>query len=265
MEDSQEKNITHQARGGNRASLGKELSCAGPHGLFVTFEGGEGAGKTTHITFLADVLRGHGREVVCLREPGGTPVGEQLRRIVLDPQNDEICDECELFLYEAARAQLVSRVVAPALARGAVVLCDRFADSSVAYQSFGRGLDRAFVEGANAFACQGIQPDCTILLKTGGDSAVGLARATHRCGADRLERAGDGFHERVNAGFDLIAQQDPERIKTVVSADKKSQTARAIFEALAGVIPWLADGTVPAEAFDRLDAPRAHGAADSRV
>ena len=164
-----------------------------PRGIFITFEGGEGAGKTTHIRFLSEKLRERGREVVRLREPGGTAVGEELRAVVLDPKNDNLSDEAELLIYEAARAQIVAEVIRPALERGAVVLCDRFADSTIAYQVHGRGLDAAFVEQVNAFACQGISPDRTILLTTGGSARTGLSRATHR-GADRLERAGEEFH-----------------------------------------------------------------------
>lgn len=142
---------------------GKRHDGAHAPGIFITFEGGEGAGKSTHIRFLAEALEEHGREVLCLREPGGTAVGEQLRSIVLDPENAALSDEAELLIYEAARAQIVSEVIAPALARGAVVLCDRFYDSTIAYQVFGRGLDRSFVEAANEFACQGVHPDLSLI------------------------------------------------------------------------------------------------------
>ena len=216
-------------------------------GIFITFEGGEGAGKTTHIRFLAEELQKRGHEVLCLREPGGTKVGEQLRAVVLDPENEELCDQTELLIYEAARAQIVSQVIAPALARGAVVLCDRFADSTVAYQGFGRGLDRDFLDRANAFACQGVRPDRTILLVTGGTARTGLGRATHR-GADRLERAGEEFHERVNAAFLELAAAEPERIRVVRSAERKSHTAQLVFRELADLFPWM-DGVVDDPAF----------------
>ena len=136
-------------------------------GAFVTFEGGDGAGKSTHIKFLAQVLEAAGLEVVRVREPGGTSVGEQLRAVVLDPANGEMAPEAELLIYEAARAQIVAQVIAPALARGAVVLCDRFTDSTLAYQGSGRGLSREFIEAANAFAARGIVPDRTIVMKCG--------------------------------------------------------------------------------------------------
>ena len=127
-------------------------------GIFITFEGGDGAGKTTHITFLASCLRAMGHEVICLREPGGTSVGEDLRAIVLDPKNAGLCAESELLIYEAARAQIIREVIIPALARGAVVLLDRFYDSTIAYQVYGRGLPMSFVRQANSFACQGVIP-----------------------------------------------------------------------------------------------------------
>lgn len=230
-----------------------------PRGVLVTFEGGDGAGKTTHIRFLAETLRKHGREVLCLREPGGTDIGEQLRGVVLSPANDAMADATELLVYEAARAQIVAEVIAPALARGAVVLCDRFTDSTVAYQGFGRGLDRAFVDAANAFACQGIRPDRTILLVSGVPVAEALDRATRHAGADRLERAGEDFHARVNAGFLSLAQRDPQRIRVVESGGLKSQTAAAVLRELADLFPWAA-GLAEADpaAFERLDAQRSH-------
>lgn len=218
-------------------------------GIFITFEGGEGAGKTTHIRFLSEKLRAHGREVVCLREPGGTPIGEQLRSVVLDPQNEAMVDEAELLIYEAARAQIVAEVIRPALERGAVVLCDRFADSTLAYQVYGRGLSKDFVECANAFACQGVEPDRTILLVTGGSARTGLVRATHRLGADRLELAGEEFHTRVNEGFLELAQAHEERIRVVESATKRSKTSARIFGELADLFPWMADTSLCDDAF----------------
>ena len=227
-------------------------------GVFVTFEGGDGAGKTTHIRFLANTLSAMGREVVCLREPGGTEVGEQLRGVVLNPANSNMCDASELLVFEAARAQLVSQVIAPALERGAVVLCDRFTDSTVAYQGYGRGLDRAFVEAANAFACQGIVPDRTILL-VAASAAEGLERATRRAGADRMERAGEDFHARVNAAFLEIAEKNPRRVRLVRSNGRKSHTAVQVFAQLADLFPWMGDFVRANEAyFERLDVHRTH-------
>ena len=226
-------------------------------GIFITFEGGEGAGKTTHIRFLSETLRAHGREVLCLREPGGTEVGEQLRAVVLDPANGGMSDEAELLIYEAARAQLMAQVIAPALARGAVVLCDRFTDPTLPDQAYGRGLPRMFVDRVNEFACQGVHPDRTILMTTGGEANVGLVRATHRVGADRLEQAGEEFHARVNKAFLEIARRDPGRVRVVVSDGSKSQTAAAVFAELADLFPWMAQVVDDDPAFfDRLDVKR---------
>lgn len=181
-------------------------------GAFVTFEGGDGAGKTTHIRFLANALSAMGREVVCLREPGGTDVGEQLRGVVLSPKNVNMCDASELLIYSSGffARSWSAKSFAPALSRGAVVLCDRFTDSTVAYQGYGRGLDRAFVDAANAFACQGLVPDRTILLVSGGSTADGLARATRRAGADRMERAGEDFHASRERGVSGYCAPRPE-------------------------------------------------------
>lgn len=213
-------------------------------GIFITFEGGEGAGKTTHITFLATRLREMGWEVLCLREPGGTAIGEMLRSIVLDPKNGNMTDQTELLIYEAARAQIVKEVIIPALARGAVVLLDRFYDSTVAYQAHGRGLPESFVRQANSFACQGIHPCRTILLTSESSAEEGLHRATHHGDADRLEQAGADFHARVNSAFMRLAAENPARIRVVSSAGAKDETARAIFRELADVFGWGPDADV---------------------
>ena len=236
------------------ASL-KRHADGGRGGLLITFEGGDGAGKSTHIRFLAEALTAQGRDVVRLREPGGTSVGEALRSIVLDPANDSLCDEAELLIYEAARAQLVAQVIKPALERGSVVLCDRFADSSLAYQAYGRGIDVGIVERMNAYACQGVVPDRTIVL-VAGTAAQGLARATRRAGADRLESAGEDFHARVNEAFVRLAQDDPARIRVVESRDTKSATSRAVFSQLADLFPWMDEALRDEGYFASLDAPR---------
>ncbi len=219
-------------------------------GVFITFEGGDGAGKSTHMRFLADQLAACGFEVLKLREPGGTAVGEQLRGIVLDPANDDISDMCELYIYEAARAQLVSQVIKPALQRGAVVICDRFIDSTVAYQAFGRGLDRKAVDAANVFACQGIHPTRTIFMSLGSDASVGLARAKEDHAADRLELAGLEFHRRVARGYAVLAAEEPERFRTVIASERRSDTARAVFEQVADLFPEVDPNGIH---FDSLD------------
>lgn len=207
-------------------------------GLFITFEGGDGAGKSTQIRFLARFLEERGREVLCLREPGGTAVGEALRRVVLNPGHTAMSDRAELLIYEAARAQIVDEVIAPALARGAVVLCDRFFDSTVAYQGHGRGLDASFVEEANRFACDGLVPDLTVLL-VAPEAAV-RSRMGRRTAADRLEAAGEEFHRRVAEGFDAVAAAHPERVRTVASRESRADTFRAVLAVLEPLLPEAA-------------------------
>ena len=221
-------------------------------GIFITFEGGDGAGKTTHINFLAGCLRDLGYEVVCLREPGGTVIGESLRQVVLDADNSMMCDEAELLIYEAARAQVVKEVIIPALAQVKVILCDRFYDSTVAYQHYGRGLPLAFVRQANAFACQGVHPCRTILLSTGSSVEESLTRATHHGQADRLEQAGATFHGNVNEAFLAIAAENPERIRVVSSSTPKDVTARQIFSELADVFGWDVDEQFPLSFFEPI-------------
>ena len=233
-----------------------------PRGVFVTFEGGDGVGKSTHIRYVAHELRLAGREVVCLREPGGTGIGESLRAMVLDPENGEISSEAELLMYEAARAQLVCEVIRPALERGAVVLCDRFADSTIAYQAYGRGLPLDFVRRANAFATGGVVPDRTILLVL-GNTRKSLARATGAGAGDRMEQAGEVFHSRVNRAFLKLAKRDPKRIRIVRSSSSRKATAAAVAAELADILPELsarAAGATPSQPA----APQGTGAAKGK-
>lgn len=233
-----------------------------PRGVFVTFEGGDGVGKSTHIRYVANELRLAGREVVCLREPGGTGIGESLRAMVLDPDNGEISSEAELLMYEAARAQLVREVIRPALERGAVVLCDRFSDSTIAYQAYGRGLPLDFVRRANAFATGGIVPDRTILLVL-GNTRKSLARATGAGAGDRMEQAGEVFHSRVNRAFLKLAKRDPKRIRIVRSSSSRKATAAAVAAELADILPELsarAEGATPSQPA----APHGAGAAKGK-
>lgn len=231
------------------APVGGQLEGNSPRGVFVTFEGGDGVGKSTHIRYVANELRLAGREVVCLREPGGTGIGESLRAMVLDPDNGEISSEAELLMYEAARAQLVREVIRPALERGAVVLCDRFSDSTIAYQAYGRGLPLDFVRRANAFATGGIVPDRTILLVL-GNTRKSLARATGAGTGDRMEQAGEVFHSRVNRAFLKLANRDPKRIRIVRSSSSRKATAAAVAAELADILPELsarAAGATPSQ------------------
>lgn len=186
-------------------------------GKFITFEGGEGAGKSTQLTRLAGRLRTAGSDVLSLREPGGTPFGEKMRDVLKQP-GSVIRPAAEALLFAACRAQLVADVIAPALAAGQVVLCDRFIDSTVAYQAGGRGLDRALVEAANRLACGAVRPDLTILLDL--DPARGLGRASVRDQgqADRFEILGAEFHRQVRALYHALAKEEPGRFFVVDAA-----------------------------------------------
>lgn len=180
-----------------------------PRGRFVTLEGGEGAGKSTQLAALARLAQEAGREVVACREPGGTPLGERLRAALFATAAGETppSAQAELLVFTAARAQLVAEVIRPALERGALVLCDRFADSTLAYQHYGRGLDRAMVAAANQTATGGLAPDLTLLLDLPPEQ--GFARGERR--GDYLEREDLAFHHRVRRGFLALAAAEPGR------------------------------------------------------
>lgn len=179
-------------------------------GKFITFEGGEGAGKSTQISLLAQRLAATGSTVLRLREPGGTPLGERMREALKRP-GEAISPAAEALLFAACRAQLVAEAVAPALARGEVVLCDRFADSTVAYQSGGRGLDRALVESANRLACGAVRPNLTVLLDLAPERGLGRASVRDQGRSDRFEALDAEFHRRVRAAYLALAVAEPAR------------------------------------------------------
>lgn len=179
-------------------------------GKFITFEGGEGAGKSTQLTRLAGRLRAAGEGVLSLREPGGTPFGEKMRDVLKQP-GSAIQPAAEALLFASCRAQLVADVIAPALAAGQVVLCDRFIDSTVAYQAGGRGLDRALIESANRLACGPVRPDLTILLDLDPDRGLGRASVRDHGQPDRFEVLGSAFHRKVRALYHALAQEEPRR------------------------------------------------------
>lgn len=203
-------------------------------GVFVVLEGGEGAGKSTQIAALARMLEREGREVVACREPGGTPVGERLREALFATTDDEPppTPETELLIFNAARAQLVRQVIRPALERGAIVLCDRFTGSTVAYQHYGRGLPRETVDAANAVATGDLRPDLVVLLQL--DPSAGFERTGK--GRDYLERAGLEFHQDVARGFLEQAAADPERWLVLDAGKPEMQITHAIIERLRGLL-----------------------------
>lgn len=182
-------------------------------GLFITVEGIDGCGKSTQARLIAAALEAAGHDVLRLREPGGVKISEQIREILLDPANGEMGDVCELLLYEAARAQLVHQVIRPALAAGKTVVCDRFYDSTTAYQAFADGLDRNMVSQANELAVDGCRPDLTLVFDLPVEDA--LRRRSGREAEDRLELKGLEFQERVAAGFRAVAADEPDRVKLI--------------------------------------------------
>ena len=187
-------------------------------GKFITFEGGEGCGKSTQVRRLAEALKREGVDAVLTREPGGTWLAEEIRHLIKDQTTDAPCDRSELLLFLAARAQLVKNVIRPALEAGKWVVSDRFSDSTLAYQGYGRGLPLEILRMANDFACEGLKPDLTLLLEVSPEVAQQRMRkreAATNTTADRLELAGDEFHARLCGGFAELAKAEPERIVTI--------------------------------------------------
>ncbi|HNV21192.1 MAG TPA: dTMP kinase [Candidatus Hydrogenedentes bacterium] len=196
-------------------------------GAFITLEGVEGCGKTTQMTLLRDRLETEGRRVLLTREPGGTPIAEAIRDILLDPANTALSPVAELLLYEAARAQHVAERIRPALDEGAIVICDRFADSTTAYQGAGRVLPGDAVRNLHRLATGAVWPDLTIVLDLPPEE--GLKRAAAARTRDRIEREPLEFHQRVRREFLRIAESEPERVKVVDAAQTPEAVAAAIY------------------------------------
>jgi dTMP kinase len=203
-------------------------------GVFVTFEGGECVGKTTQIARLALELEKSGRHVTVTREPGGSNIANRIRSLLLDPKMKGLVPLAELFLYEASRAQHVQDTIAPALAKGHVVICDRFADSSVVYQGVARGLKAPLVRELNRMATSGLKPDRTIVLDL--DPRIGLARVGSRGILDRIEKEALSFHQAVRAGFKRLAKEEPRRVKLVDASRSRDDIAAAVKRALGGLL-----------------------------
>jgi len=200
-------------------------------GLFITFEGPEGCGKSTQIKGASRHLRRRGVPVLVLREPGGTRVGEAIRKIILDGSLREMTPHTELLLYLAARSQVVREKILPALRSGNVVICDRFEDSTLAYQGAGRGLGRQDIRRMSRFARGSLEPDLTILLDL--DPKKGIRRKARR---DRMERESLRFHQKVRRGFLALAKRNPKRFVIISGTLSESQVAHRIKGALAHVL-----------------------------
>ena len=199
--------------------------------LFVTFEGPDGSGKTTQIKLVAEHLQALGRDVLVTREPGGTSIGDQIRVVLHDVKNVEMACETEFLLYSASRAQLVRQVIKPHLGRGGVVLCDRFADSSMAYQGYGRELDLAAVRLITQFATEELVPDLTVYLDLPVEVGIERKQVAHAAQAgewNRLDQQSVDFHRRVRRGYLHMAQADPDRWLVVDAAQSIDDTQTVI-------------------------------------
>lgn len=204
-------------------------------GRFITFEGGEGAGKSTQAALLADAMRARGIDVVETREPGGTSGAEAIRTLIVEGDPDRWDAVTEVLLVNAARADHVARCIRPALARGTWVVCDRFIDSTLAYQGAGKGLGAAELLAVHSFATADLWPDLTLVLDL--PAAIGEARAANRGRLDRFERTGGGFHDRVAAAFQHVAHQEPDRVRLIDASGPVDEVAAAVWREVAKLLP----------------------------
>lgn len=198
-------------------------------GKFITFEGCEGSGKSTQIRLLSERLKALGYDVLVTREPGGSDVAEQIRTIILDGKNTAMCDECEALLYAAARIQHLKEIVEPALSEGKLVICDRYVDSSLAYQGYARGLGEEYVASINSVALNKYQPELTLFLNISPTSAFERKHGADE--GDRIEQQGMAFHQKVYEGYLALLDEYP-RIYAVDCSGTKYETAEKIFNVL---------------------------------
>jgi dTMP kinase len=210
-------------------------------GKFIVLEGIDGSGKTTQLKLLGDKLKGRGLLVLHTREPGGTRIGDKIREILLNPEYQELVPRAEAFLYAAARAQHVAQVILPALAKGTIVLCDRFLDSSLAYQGFGRGIEVSLLERINEPATDGLVPDLTIVLDFCTEDGMDRINLSGRR-IDRIEREAGAFHQRVRMGYLALARRSPGRYRVINANRPVEQVHRDIMMAAEGVIDEIPEG-----------------------
>lgn len=209
-------------------------------GRFVTFEGPDGAGKTTQMKMLGEKLAGEGIVVSYTREPGGTRISEEIRKLLLDPGNKEMAYRTEALLYAAARAQHVEEFIRPAVGEGKLVLCDRFSDSTIAYQGYGRGIELDFLEKLNKMATAGLVPDMTFILDI--EPGEGINRINEKRTAatgeskDRIESENIGFHNRVREGFLKLAQQNPARCRVIDASKNREEISVEIYRLVKEVL-----------------------------
>ena len=199
-------------------------------GKFVTFEGCEGVGKSRQIKFLEQYLTENNIKYYLTREPGGTEVSEQIRKVILDGKNVSMTDECEALLYAAARIQLLKQEIEPRLNRGELVLCDRYVDSSLAYQGYARGLGVEFIENINSYAIKNFTPDYTVFLNLPPEQAFKRKGGVDK--TDRLELSGIEFHNKVYGGYLDLASKNPNRFIVIDASGEKEQTHQKIISAL---------------------------------
>jgi dTMP kinase len=203
-------------------------------GLFITFEGGEGCGKSTHSRLLFKKLEQQGVPVVLTHEPGGTALGDGLRKAVKRKGSASISPLAELFLFAASRAQLVAAVIHPALEEGKVVICDRFTHSTLVYQGYGRGLDLTLVEKVNNMATANLRPDLTVLLDVAPEQGLARKRSPIK---DRFESEDLSFHERVREGYVKMAAAEPDRWLVIDASQPKARVAEIIWDRVSRLLP----------------------------
>jgi dTMP kinase len=201
-------------------------------GRFISLEGGEGAGKSTQLRRLAEALRGRGLEVVETREPGGSPGAEAIRALLLEGDEQRWTAEAEALLFAAARADHVAKTIRPAVERGAWVLCDRFVDSSIAYQGAAGGLGFERIRTLHDFGSRGFLPDRTLLLRLSAGEAASRARSRDGGAADRIGARGAGYHGRVAAAFERLAEEEPARFRVVDADGEADEVTRRLLAAV---------------------------------